>query len=59
MNPADMDAIALVAALRHRIDTRRTCRCEECRALKRVVVLAREAVVMKETRKRSLREREA
>lgn len=52
MSAADNDAIALVAMLRHRIDTRRSCKCEECRALKRVVALAREAVDMKAARVR-------
>lgn len=44
MSAADSDAIALVAMLRHRVDGERRCKCEECRALKRVVALAREAV---------------
>lgn len=63
MSAADMDAIALVRALRHRIGTHRNCRCEECRALVRVAALAKEAVDMKQakrTRKiRALRERMA
>jgi len=52
MSAKDMDAIAVVAALRHRIGTRRVCNCEECRAVKRVAALAREAVAMKAARRR-------
>lgn len=43
MTPKDLDAIAFVAALRHRIGTKRSCKCEQCRALTRVVSLARRA----------------
>ena len=52
MSAADLDAVALVAALRHRIGTVRSCKCEECRAIKRVCALAREAVAMKAARSR-------
>lgn len=44
INPADADAIAFVAALIHREGERRSCKCEKCRALARVVRLARKAV---------------
>lgn len=51
-NPADLDAIQYVACLRHRIGTQRSCRCEECRAIKRVCALAREAVAMKQAKRK-------
>lgn len=57
MSAADLSAIALVSCLRHREGTQRTCRCEECSSIKRVCALAREAVAMKEARKRK-REKE-
>lgn len=52
MSAADDSAIAYVACLRHRIGTQRSCRCEECRALVRVCALAREAVAMKQAKRR-------
>lgn len=59
MSARDLDAIALVAMLRHRVSTRRDCRCEECRALKHVCVLAREAVAIKAARRRPRRKESA
>lgn len=52
VNAADLSAIAYVSCLRHRVGTQRTCRCEECRALVRVCALAREAVQMKQAKRR-------
>jgi hypothetical protein len=50
----DADAIGRVQALRHRIGgSPRSCECEDCEAIKRVCVLAREAVEMKAARRRS------
>jgi hypothetical protein len=47
----DMDAIALVRCLRHRYGDKHLCKCEECRAIIRVVTLAKEAVAMKDARR--------
>lgn len=51
-NAFDAWAIAVVLCLRHRVERRHSCKCEECRALKRVCALAREAVAMKQARRR-------
>lgn len=51
-NAFDAWAIAVVLTLRHREGRRHSCRCEECRAVKRVCALAREAVAMKGARRR-------
>lgn len=48
----DAWCIAVVLCLRHRVGRRHACRCEECRAVKRVCVLAREAVAMKQARRK-------
>lgn len=48
----DAWAIAMVLTLRHRHGRRHSCRCEECRAIKRVCALAREAGAMKAARRK-------
>jgi hypothetical protein len=45
-------AIAIVEKLRHRVGSTRSCRCRECRALIQVLTLAREAVEMKNARRK-------
>jgi hypothetical protein len=46
----DKDAIAMVETRIHRVEGKRTCRCEDCRALRRVVLLAREAMAERDKR---------
>lgn len=48
----DLSAIAYVQHLGARHGQHRGCRCERCTAVRRVVALAREAVAMKEARKK-------
>jgi hypothetical protein len=51
MTAYDKDAIAVLETKIHRVDGKRVCRCEDCRAIRRVCLLAREA--MDERAKRS------
>jgi hypothetical protein len=50
----DKDAIAMVETRIHRVEGKRTCRCEDCRALRRVVLLAREAMAERDRRTKEI-----
>lgn len=47
MSARDNDAIAVLQAKIHRIDGKRACRCDDCRAIRRVCSLARAGVEYK------------
>lgn len=48
----DRASIGIVKGLLHRTDRNESCKCYECTAIKRVCILAQEAIDMKAARER-------
>jgi hypothetical protein len=54
VNARDKDAIAVLEAKIHRVEGKRACRCEDCRAIRRVCLLAREAIDDRDKRTKAI-----